>query len=69
MGLAYTVVIPAADTATQNRVRAVVADAFRVSLGGQTLMQVGAYADQATADARANELIDQGFAARVEYRP
>ncbi len=69
LGLAYTVVIPAADTATQNRVRAVVADAFRVSLGGQTLMQVGAYADQATANARANELIDQGFAARVEYRP
>lgn len=69
LGLVYTVVVPAADAATQAQVRAVVADAFRVNLGGQPMMQVGAYADQATAEAKANELIAQGYAARVEYRP
>lgn len=69
LGLAYKVVVPAADAATQAQVRAAVADAFRVNLGGQAMMQVGAYADQATAEARANELMAQGFAARVEYRP
>ncbi len=69
LGLVYTVVVPAADAATQAQVRAVVADAFRVNLGGQPMMQVGAYADQPTAEAKANELIAQGFEARVEYRP
>lgn len=69
LGLVYKVVVPAADSATQAQVRAFVADAFRVNLGGQTMMQVGAYADEATAEARANELIAQGFEARVEYRP
>ncbi|MEB3288575.1 MAG: DUF1565 domain-containing protein [Leptolyngbya sp.] len=69
LGLVYTVVVPAADAATQAQVRSAVADAFRVNWDGQTMMQVGAYADQATAEAQANDLIDLGFAARVEYRP
>ncbi|MFH7241991.1 MAG: DUF1565 domain-containing protein [Spirulina sp.] len=69
LGLVYKVVVPAADSTSQAQVRAAVADAFRVNLGGQTMMQVGAYADEATAEARANELIAQGFEARVEYRP
>lgn len=69
LGLVYTVVVPAADAATQAQVRAAVVDAFRVNLNGQSMMQVGAYADQATAEAKANELIAQGFAARVEHRP
>ncbi len=69
LGLVYKVVVPAADSDTQAQVRTLVADAFRVNLDGQTMMQVGAYADEATAEARANELIAQGFEARVEYRP
>lgn len=69
LGLVYTVVVPAADATTQAQVRAVVADAFRINLNGQTMMQVGAYADEATATAKANELLAQGLNARVEYRP
>lgn len=69
LGLVYTVVVPAADVTTQAQVRAMVADAFRIHLNGQTMMQVGAYADEATATAKANELLAQGLDARVEYRP
>ncbi|NJL50039.1 MAG: hypothetical protein HC929_24905 [Leptolyngbyaceae cyanobacterium SM2_5_2] len=69
LGLVYRVFVPAADTATQAQVRAIVGDAFRVNLNGQTMMQVGAYADQATAEAKAAEMVAQGFEARVERNP
>lgn len=69
LGLVYKVFVPAVDANTQARVRAIVSDAFRVNVNGQPMMQAGAYADQAAAEARAAELIAQGIAARVEYRP
>lgn len=69
LGLVYKVLVPAAEANTQARVRAIVADAFRVNVNGQPMMQAGAYADQATAEARAAELLAQGLDARVEYRP
>jgi parallel beta-helix repeat protein len=69
LGLVYKVFIPAADEAAQSRVRAVVPDAFRVRVNGQVMMQAGAFADQATADAIANTLIQQGLDARVQNVP
>jgi cell division protein FtsN len=69
LGLVYRVFVPAADATTQAQIRAIVGDAFRVNLNGQTMMQVGAYADQATAEAKAAEMVAQGFEARIEHNP
>ncbi|MBD0335646.1 MAG: DUF1565 domain-containing protein [Cyanobacteria bacterium Co-bin13] len=69
LGLNYKVFVPAADEAAQSRVRAVVPDAFRVRVNGQMVMQAGAFGDQATADAIANTLIQQGLDARVQHVP
>ncbi|HEY9737150.1 MAG TPA: DUF1565 domain-containing protein, partial [Trichocoleus sp.] len=49
LGLHYKVLVPAVDGATQDRVRAVVPDAFRVRVNGEVMMQAGAFPDQATA--------------------
>ncbi|HIK44721.1 MAG TPA: hypothetical protein IGR64_07495, partial [Leptolyngbyaceae cyanobacterium M65_K2018_010] len=69
LGLVYRVFVPAADGATQARVRTLVPDAFRVTVNGQRMMQVGAYADQASADAQAAALREEGFEVQVEYTP
>lgn len=69
LGLHYKVLVAAADEATQNRVRAAVPDAFRVRFEGQTMMQAGAFPDEATAAAIAATLTQQGLAARVQYVP
>ncbi|HEY9879886.1 MAG TPA: DUF1565 domain-containing protein [Leptolyngbyaceae cyanobacterium] len=67
LGLRYKVFVNAPDEATQNRVKIAVPDAFRVRVDGQVMMQAGAFPDQATADAIANNLAQQGLEARVEY--
>ncbi|MBD0268740.1 MAG: DUF1565 domain-containing protein [Cyanobacteria bacterium Co-bin8] len=69
LGLNYKVFVPAADEAAQSQVRAIVPDAFRVRMNGQLMMQAGAFTDQATADAIANTLIQQGLDARVQHMP
>ncbi|HEY9763663.1 MAG TPA: DUF1565 domain-containing protein [Trichocoleus sp.] len=67
LGLRYKVFVNAPDEATQTRVKTAVPDAFRVRFNGQVMMQAGAFSDQATADAIANNLTQQGLEARVEY--
>lgn len=69
LGLVYRVLVSATDTKTQNQLRDVVPDAFRISFDNQVMMQAGAYADRATAEAMATELMQQGFEARIAYIP
>lgn len=69
LGLHYKVLVDAQDVSEQDRLKAIVSDAFRVQVNGITLMQAGAYPDQATADELAERLQSEGFNARVEYTP
>lgn len=69
LGLHYRLLVPASDTDTQNQIRQLVADAFRVRVDNEVMMQVGAYADQATATAKAQELMDQGLEVQIESVP
>lgn len=67
LGLRYKVFVNAPDETTQTRVKTAVPDAFRVRVNGQVMMQAGAFSDQATADAIASNLTQQGLEARVQY--
>ncbi|NMF83582.1 DUF1565 domain-containing protein [Nodosilinea sp. P-1105] len=69
LGLHYKVLVPAADQAVQDQVRALVSDAFRVRMNGQWMMQAGAYPDSDTAAATADRLRAQGLPAQVDYVP
>ena len=66
LGLYYRVLVEAPDSATQNQVRSLVSDAFRVRVQGRTMMQTGAYEDESTANAMAEMLSAQGLEVRVE---
>lgn len=69
LGLTYRVFVDPRSNDDRDRIRQIVPDAFRTQLDGRPLMQVGAYADEATAQARQQLLRDHGFEARVEYLP
>ncbi len=69
LGLTYRVFVEPQTDADRDRVRQIVPDAFRTQLDGQPLMQVGAYADEATAQERQQLLLEHGIDARVEYLP
>jgi parallel beta-helix repeat protein len=69
LGLVYKVLVPVTNDATQDQVRSLVPDAFRVRFEGQSMIQAGAYPDQATAEATAARLAQAGLDARVEYMP
>ena len=61
MGLCYRGLVEAPDDASQSQVRSLVADAFRTRHQGQVMMQTGAYADEATANAMAEMMRRHGF--------
>ncbi|MEO1592878.1 MAG: DUF1565 domain-containing protein [Cyanobacteria bacterium J06632_22] len=69
LGLTYRVFVDPRTAADRDRIRQLVPDAFRTQLDGRPMMQVGAYADEATAQARQQLLLDHGIDARVEYLP
>ena len=69
LGLTYRVFVDPNSETDRDHIRQIVPDAFRTQLDGQPLMQVGAYADAATAEARQQLLRDHGFDARIEYLP
>ena len=69
LGLYYRVFVEATDPYVQDDVRSVVADAFRTSFEGRTVMQVGAFSTEVEAEDRRQLLEDYNFDARVEYLP
>ena len=69
LGLVYRVVVPGTDPETQNTVRALVPDAFRVEVENQMMMQVGAYSTEAEAGAIAEALGEKGLEPEVIYIP
>jgi parallel beta-helix repeat protein len=69
LGLNYRVLVEASSAEEQNRVRELVPDAFRTQRNGRSLMQAGAYDNEATAQERMQLLLDNGLEARVEYTP
>ena len=66
LGLRYRVVVEAVSEGEQAQVKAIVPDAFTVSLRGRTLMQAGAFGDQAKANELLQTLASQGLKASIE---
>ena len=66
LGLRYRVVVAPADDSQQAQLRANFPNAFRTSVKGRTLMQVGAFGDRTKADQLMQTLSSQGVQAMVE---
>ncbi|MCY7321537.1 MAG: DUF1565 domain-containing protein [Phormidesmis sp. CAN_BIN36] len=66
LGLRYRVVVETVSEGEQAQVKAIVPDAFTVSFRGRTLMQVGAFGDQAKANELLQTLAGQGLKASIE---
>ena len=66
LGLRYRVVVEAVSAGEQTQVRTIVPDAFTVSLRGRTVMQAGAFGDQAKANELLQTLSSQGLKASIE---
>jgi parallel beta-helix repeat protein len=66
MALRYRVVVEVDSDSQQSQVRAIVPDAFPVSLRGRTLMQAGAFGDRTKADELLQSLLNQGLKAAIE---
>ena len=66
LGLRYRVVVEAVSVGEQAQVKAIVPNAFMVSLRGRTLMQAGAFGDQAKANELLQMLSSQGLRAAIE---
>ena len=64
-GLRYRVVVEA-DDSKQAQLRATFPNAFRTSIKGRSLMQVGAFGDRTKADQLMQTLSSQGVQAMVE---
>lgn len=65
-GLRYRVVVVPGDDSQQAQLRAAFPNAFRTSVKGLTLMQVGAFGDRTKADQLMQTLSSQGIQATVE---
>jgi hypothetical protein len=65
LGLRYRVLVEANDS-QQAQLRAAFPNAFRTSIKGRSLMQVGAFGDRAKADQLMQTLTSQGVQAMVE---
>lgn len=61
----YRVTVPAPTTTIQNQIRAIVPDAFRTILNGQTVMQVGLFQDYNAALALKERLALENFPATI----
>ncbi|NJR49382.1 MAG: DUF1565 domain-containing protein [Leptolyngbyaceae cyanobacterium CSU_1_3] len=66
LALRYRVVVVAEDEGQQAQVKAIVPDAFLVSLRGRTLLQAGAFGDRSKADELLQSLLNQGLKATIE---
>ncbi len=66
LGFRYRVVVEAVDEAQKSRIRSLVPDAFRSAYQGKTVMQVGAYREQAEVDEMVQRLSSNGFTPVVE---
>ncbi|KAM3113619.1 DUF1565 domain-containing protein [Phormidesmis sp. 146-33] len=64
--LRFRVVVEADSDSQQSQVKAIVPDAFPVSLRGRTLMQAGAFGDRSKADELLQSLLNQGLKATIE---
>ncbi len=65
-GLRFRVVVEADSDSQKSQVRAIVPDAFPVSLRGRTFMQAGAFGDRAKADELLQSLLNQRLRATIE---
>ena len=61
----YRVTVPAPTTTIQNQIRAIVPDAFRTILNGQTVMQVGLFRDYDAATELKDQLALENFPATI----
>jgi hypothetical protein len=66
LGLSYRVVVPAANEQMQQQVRSLIPDAFRTWVGGQPMIQVGAYAGLQNAQDVVQFLGQYGIQATVQ---
>ncbi len=66
LGLHYRVVVETPDDGQQAQLRSLFPNAFRTSLKGRTVMQVGAFGDRAKADQLMQTLSSQGIRAAIE---
>ncbi|MGF1495391.1 MAG: N-acetylmuramoyl-L-alanine amidase, partial [Elainellaceae cyanobacterium] len=65
LGFSYRVVVPATSSAIQSRVRAVVPDAFRTTIGGEIVMQAGLFRDRTDAEVLRQRLRIYNLAANI----
>lgn len=65
LGFSYRVIVQAVTPDAQAQVRALVPDAFRTIINGQTVMQAGLFRDMAAAQALQQTLSSQNLVARV----
>jgi hypothetical protein len=64
--LRYRVVVDASSERTQSLVQSIVPDAFLTSIGGQSLMQVGAFSDRVNAEQAVQRLTQNGLVAVIQ---
>lgn len=63
--LQYRVIVPSSSTVVVRKVKTIVPDAFRLSRGGRTVLQVGAYSDRPTASQLVQKLAQAGVNAEI----
>ncbi|OIP78706.1 MAG: hypothetical protein AUK48_01090 [Oscillatoriales cyanobacterium CG2_30_44_21] len=63
--LQYRVIVPASSNVVVRKVKTIVPSAFRLSRGGRTVMQVGAYSDRPTASQLVQKLAQAGVNAEI----
>jgi hypothetical protein len=64
--LRYRVVVDASSERAQSLVQSIVPDAFLTSIGGQSLMQVGAFSDRVNAEQAVERLTQNGLVAVIQ---
>ncbi|MGL6281683.1 MAG: SPOR domain-containing protein, partial [Microcoleaceae cyanobacterium] len=66
LGLRYRVVVDVSNSQHTQTLLSIVPDAFRINIGGRSLMQAGAYQDQGEANQLLQVLVSNGLPARIE---
>ncbi|PZU93392.1 MAG: hypothetical protein DCE90_16625 [Pseudanabaena sp.] len=63
--LQYRVIVPSSSTVVTRKVKSIVPSAFRLSRGGRTVLQVGAYSDRPAASQLVQKLAQVGVNAEI----
>ncbi len=66
VGVRYRVIVETEDDSQLDQIRSLIPNAFRTSLKGRTVMQVGAFGDRGKADQLVQSLVSHGLKAVIE---